>query len=123
MSLSKFALGSNIRRGLAYALRPFCNSSLARVNTKGDEESLLKPSKNQVLSLYRNLLRASKGFHGYNFQQYAIRRTKDSFRSNKDIDEAAAIKAYQTGNNDLEVIRRQSIISNLFTSDKLVIEK
>ncbi|KAI9668351.1 MAG: hypothetical protein M1829_005555 [Trizodia sp. TS-e1964] len=37
----------------------------------------------QARSLYRALLRQSRQFAAYNFREYALRRTQDSFREHK----------------------------------------
>lgn len=70
------------------------------------------PSKGQVLSLYRNLLRASKLFHAYNYRMYVSRRARDGFRANAGIQDPLRISAlFEAGSRDLEVARRQVIAS------------
>ncbi|KAI9292943.1 hypothetical protein K502DRAFT_294537 [Neoconidiobolus thromboides FSU 785] len=82
------------------------------------------PNKQQVLSVYKQLLKQCQKFNGYNFQQYGLRRTKDAFRSNKDLkDKQEIINCYNKALEDLEVVKRQTLISSLFGADKLVIEK
>ena len=39
------------------------------------------PSRQAVLSLYHNMLRTSQSFSSYNFREYFVRRTKDTFRT------------------------------------------
>jgi hypothetical protein len=38
------------------------------------------PSRQAVLSLYHNMLRTSQSFSSYNFREYYVRRTKETFR-------------------------------------------
>lgn len=55
---------------------------------------------------------------------YAIRRTKDAFRENKSISSRDEIDAaLNEGKTSLETIKRQALISNLYQTDRLVIEK
>ncbi|XP_062377434.1 LYR motif-containing protein 4 isoform X1 [Sardina pilchardus] len=44
-------------------------------------------AKAQVLSLYRLLLRESKKFSSYNYRTYAMRRVKDAFKENKNVED------------------------------------
>ena len=39
------------------------------------------PSPRAILSLYSSTLRAANSFSSYNFRNYFLRRTKESFRS------------------------------------------
>jgi len=39
------------------------------------------PSRQAILSLYHNMLRTSQSFSSYNFREYFVRRTKDTFRT------------------------------------------
>uniref|UniRef100_A0A2M4C4U6 Complex 1 LYR protein domain-containing protein n=1 Tax=Anopheles marajoara TaxID=58244 RepID=A0A2M4C4U6_9DIPT len=81
--------------------------------------------KMKVLSLYKQLIRASQKFDSYNYRSYAIRRIRDAFRENKALTDGAKIeKELAYGQSNLEIIKRQTIIGNLFRApDKLVIEK
>jgi hypothetical protein len=39
------------------------------------------PSRQAILSLYHNMLRTSQSFSSYNFREYFVSRTKDTFRT------------------------------------------
>ena len=39
------------------------------------------PSRQAILGLYHNMLRTSQSFSSYNFREYFVRRTKDTFRT------------------------------------------
>lgn len=82
-------------------------------------------TRSQALSLYRDLLRHGNKFSSYNFRAYAIRRSKDSFRAHQnETDPAVIAQLLKKGENDLQVIKRQAAISNLYTTgDHLVVEK
>lgn len=55
---------------------------------------------------------------------YAIRRVRDSFRANKSLSSSSEIdSAFSEGKSSLETLKRQALISNLYSAEKLVIEK
>ncbi|XP_064299616.1 LYR motif-containing protein 4 isoform X2 [Phalacrocorax carbo] len=65
-------------------------------------------SRAQVLRLYRALLRESQRFSGYNYRTYAIRRIRDAFRENKNINDSEKIEELvNKAKANLEVIHRQ----------------
>ncbi|XP_049537512.1 protein bcn92 [Anopheles darlingi] len=81
--------------------------------------------KMKVLSLYKQLIRASQKFDSYNFRSYALRRIRHAFRENKALTDGAQIESELAyGQSNLDIIKRQTVIGNLFRApDKLVIEK
>ncbi|KAG0224740.1 LYR motif-containing protein 4-like protein [Mortierella sp. GBAus27b] len=79
--------------------------------------------RSQVLGLYRSLLHHSSKFAAYNFRDYAVRRTRDSFHAAKNETDPDKIQALiQRGQRELEVVKRQSVISQLYGGEKLVVE-
>lgn len=69
----------------------------------------------ESLKLYRQMLRAGKQFQSYNFRDYAVRSVKTRFRENVGLTDAKDIAAALTdGRQNLEVIKRQVIVSQLF---------
>ncbi|XP_032238838.2 LYR motif-containing protein 4 [Nematostella vectensis] len=77
----------------------------------------------KILQLYRQLLREGQKFTNYNYRLHAIRRTRDAFKSNKNItDEASINKFIAEAEWNLEVIKRQAALSQMYGHDKLVIE-
>ncbi|KAF9947179.1 LYR motif-containing protein 4 [Modicella reniformis] len=79
--------------------------------------------RSQVLGLYRSLLHHSSKFAAYNFRDYAIRRTRDAFHTAKNETDPEKIQALiQKAQKELEVIKRQSLISQLYGGEKLVVE-
>ncbi|KAK9484918.1 complex 1 protein-domain-containing protein [Lipomyces starkeyi] len=76
-----------------------------------------------VLSLYRSLLRISRRFEGYNFREYAVRRTRDGFRIHKDETDPRMIEMLlRQGEEQLAVLQRQTAISQMYKFDKVVVE-
>ena len=70
-----------------------------------------------VLSLYKSIARESQKFVDFNYRCYAIRRIKDSFRSNALITDQALIdKKINLAKQNLRLIQRQVAIGQLFGS-------
>ncbi|ORY19840.1 hypothetical protein BCR34DRAFT_595286 [Clohesyomyces aquaticus] len=77
----------------------------------------------QVRSLYRSLLRQSRQFAAYNFREYAKRRTRDAFREHqKETEDRRIQELMQKGIKELQVLKRQTVISQFYQLDKLVVE-
>uniref|UniRef100_A0A8C9TF21 LYR motif containing 4 n=1 Tax=Scleropages formosus TaxID=113540 RepID=A0A8C9TF21_SCLFO len=65
-------------------------------------------SRSQVLSLYRMLLRESKKFPSYNYRTYALRRVKDAFRENKNVNDPKTVEILlNRARDNLSIIQRQ----------------
>ncbi|ROW10198.1 hypothetical protein VMCG_01659 [Cytospora schulzeri] len=80
-------------------------------------------SPQQVRSLYRQLLRQGEQFASYNFREYAKRRTRDAFRENKDVQDSRQIQEFvQQGLKDLQMMKRQTVVSQFYQLDRLVVE-
>ncbi|KAI9819167.1 MAG: hypothetical protein M1827_007323 [Pycnora praestabilis] len=89
---------------------------MALVSTRGD-------AAYQARSLYRSLLRQSRQFAAYNFREYATRRTRDAFREHKDeVEERKVQELMQNGLRELQVMKRQTVVSQFFQLDRLVVE-
>ncbi|KAK4609084.1 LYR motif-containing protein 4 [Fulvia fulva] len=77
----------------------------------------------EVRSLYRSLLRTSRQFAAYNFREYAKRRTRDAFRDSKTVtDERQIQELVQKGLKELQILKRQTVVSQFFQLDRLVVE-
>lgn len=80
-------------------------------------------SKDMILKLYKNLLRESSKFPAYNYRMYFLRRTREKFHSFQHITNQEKIsQLYNEGLKELEALKRQVIICQLFKPDKLIIE-
>ncbi|EGP82784.1 uncharacterized protein MYCGRDRAFT_51114 [Zymoseptoria tritici IPO323] len=77
----------------------------------------------EVRSLYRSLLRTSRQFAAYNFREYAKRRTRDAFREHSTESDARRIQELtQKGLKELQILKRQTVVSQFFQLDRLVVE-
>lgn len=77
----------------------------------------------QARSLFRSLLRQSNRFAAYNFREYAKRRTKDAFREHQgEKGERETQDLIQRGLRELQVMKRQTLVSQFFQLDRLVVE-
>jgi hypothetical protein len=73
------------------------------------------PSASQVLGLYRALVRESRKFANYNVREYAKRRTIAGFQDNRALSDPAALAmAFVDGQQNLELVKRQAIVYNLY---------
>nr|XP_015913545.1 LYR motif-containing protein 4 [Parasteatoda tepidariorum] len=78
----------------------------------------------EVLRLYKNLLREAGKFSSYMYRTYSLRRIKDAFKDYKDVTDQEKLADLITyGKSNLEIIKRQVIISQLFKDPENVIEK
>ncbi|KAI8074766.1 hypothetical protein BC940DRAFT_231095 [Gongronella butleri] len=77
-----------------------------------------------VLSLYRNFIRHGNKFSNYNFREYVVRRSRDAFRQHQSESDPAVIQQLvKKAETDLNVVKRQAAISQLYTTGShLVLE-
>lgn len=79
------------------------------------------PKPASVRSLYRNLLRNAKQIPNYNFREHAVRKIKYDFNKNKKLEAEALIEQYQNGIKELNVVKRQAIIGQLYYENESVV--
>lgn len=85
--------------------------------------SAIAPTRRQVLRLYKQFIKNANQFNDYNFREYFLRRARSSFKENKVIEDANKLNSlFSDAQRDLGVLKRQSIISQMYTFDKLVVE-
>ncbi|KAG9687960.1 hypothetical protein KCU95_g10743, partial [Aureobasidium melanogenum] len=83
----------------------------------------MSSSQVKVRSLYRKLLRQGNQFAAYNFREYATRRTKDAFRQHMSESDSSKIQELlERGNKELQMLKRQTVVSQFFQLDRLVVE-
>lgn len=83
----------------------------------------MSTSRTGILSLYRNLLRTGGRFSQYGFREYARRRTRDAFREHKTETDPQRIQdLVNRGISELQMMKRQTVISQMYNMDKLVVE-
>ena len=81
------------------------------------------PTRLQVLALYKQFIKNSKQFNNYNFREYFLRRSRESFRANVALQKPEEVaRAFADAKEELGVLKRQAIISQMYTFDKLVVE-
>ncbi|XP_063835733.1 LYR motif-containing protein 4B [Ostrinia nubilalis] len=80
-------------------------------------------TKMQILSMYKLLMRESQKFPNYNFRSYALRKVQDAFRANKTLSDPKLVKKeFDYAKENLGIIRRQVVIGDMYSTEKLVIE-
>ncbi|SMN19953.1 similar to Saccharomyces cerevisiae YER048W-A ISD11 Protein required for mitochondrial iron-sulfur cluster biosynthesis [Maudiozyma saulgeensis] len=81
------------------------------------------PTRLQVLALYKQFIKNSKQFNNYNFREYFLRRSRDSFKQNMALQKPEEVsRAYSDAKEELGILKRQAVISQMYTFDKLVVE-
>ena len=82
------------------------------------------PSRASTLALYRSLLRTGSSFSNYNFRDYAVRSVRDRFRADASLADADAITAALTdARQNLELMKRQMVVSQMFPQGKHAMEE
>lgn len=89
------------------------------------------PSLAQVQALHKSLLTASQRFATYNFNEYFVRRTNETFKpvleslsssSSAGQDAKSLAKFVEEQKIELEVLKRAGEINRMFEGPKLVVE-
>lgn len=68
----------------------------------------------EALSLYRSFLRLGSKFPNYNIREFILRRAKDGFRGSRSSCNAQDL--LKAAKEDLEVVRRQSVVYQMYGS-------
>ncbi|KFM61040.1 LYR motif-containing protein 4B, partial [Stegodyphus mimosarum] len=78
----------------------------------------------EVLRLYKQLLREAKKFPSYMYRTYSLRRIKDAFREYREESDIQKIDDLLTyARSNLEIIKRQVVIGQMYRGPETVIEK
>lgn len=82
-------------------------------------------SRNQILNLYKGMLKEANKFTDFNFRSYTIRRIRDGFKDSKSLTEGSEIsEKLSLAKKSLDLIKRQATIGTLFDINQpLTIEK
>ena len=96
-------------------------SSLITLHNPPQHTPLSPPS---TTPQFRSLLRQSSQFAAYNFREYARRRTRDAFREGRDKhpNDRETQELHQKGLKELQMLKRQTVVSQFFQLDRLVVE-
>ncbi|PNH07589.1 LYR motif-containing protein 4B [Tetrabaena socialis] len=69
----------------------------------------------EARSLFRALVREGRRFPNYNLREYIQRRAREGFRESSSVADPAVVKSLlQSGRQELEVVKRQSVVYQLF---------
>lgn len=81
------------------------------------------PTRPQVLALYRQFVKNANNFNNYNFREYFLRKARTTFKESKQLQDSTKVNAaWEEAQRELGVLKRQSVISQMYTFDKLVVE-
>ncbi|TYZ59402.1 hypothetical protein PybrP1_001620 [[Pythium] brassicae (nom. inval.)] len=76
-------------------------------------------TKQQVLHLYKEMLRSASKFESYNYRKYAERRVREDFHKNRDLTPGSAEQqhAIAFGREQAAMLFRQATISRMYPPD------
>lgn len=80
----------------------------------------MSASRPAVLKLYKSMLGNAAKFANYNFREHAKRRIVGEFKISKQLTGAEANAKYVWGLDQAEMVRRQSIVSQLYPEESSV---
>ncbi|TFK75658.1 hypothetical protein BDN72DRAFT_734561, partial [Pluteus cervinus] len=85
--------------------------------------SVAAPTRQTLLHLYSAMLRTSRSFSSYNFREYFLHRTKDTFRAIQNESDPSKVRTmYADAVKELAVIRRSAIVNQLYGGWRLAVE-
>lgn len=79
-------------------------------------------NKLEILRLYKDLLKESSSFKSYYYKNYFTRKTKSLFRKHINADEETSNKLVEKSRAMLAMMKRQTVITNIYDESRLVIE-
>ncbi|KAF9494360.1 hypothetical protein BDN71DRAFT_1449095 [Pleurotus eryngii] len=86
--------------------------------------TMVPPSRRSILNLYSVMLKTSNSFSSYNFRNYFVRKTKDTFRSIQNESDPSKMQAlYKEAVDDLAVLKRSALVNQVYGGWKLAIEQ
>ncbi|EIW79740.1 hypothetical protein CONPUDRAFT_57919 [Coniophora puteana RWD-64-598 SS2] len=81
------------------------------------------PTKQAIRHLYSNTLAAAKSFSSYNFRNYFVQRTEDTFRTlEHEHDFLKQTSLFTQAEKDLAVLKRCAIVNQIYGGGKLAVE-
>jgi hypothetical protein len=81
------------------------------------------PPNGSVLGLYRMLFRQSAKISNYNFREHAKRRSREEFRESRALEAEAAMAKFKFGIEQLEIVKRYSVLSHFYKGEVSVLGK
>lgn len=77
----------------------------------------------KALKLYKDLIKESNKFSSYNYRDYAKRKIKFEFNNSKQLNDPVKLQSlFEKGQQNLDLIKRQVFISQLYPIEKTVLE-
>lgn len=78
--------------------------------------------KVKICRLYKDILRESGKFHSYYYRNYFTRKTRSQFKEHINADGETSAKLVKKCEDTLAMLRRQTVICNIYHDKQLVIE-
>ncbi|XP_054880733.1 LYR motif-containing protein 4A-like [Poeciliopsis prolifica] len=80
-------------------------------------------TRSQVISLYKMMLKESSRFPSYNYRTYALRRVRDAFRANREVEDPKTVeRLMEEGEQMLALIQRQVSIGKMYEAQRTVVD-
>lgn len=81
------------------------------------------PTRLQILSLYRDILRHARLFKDYNYRQYVVRVAREDFHKHAHDQDPATIESLWTrAVKEAGVVRRQSLLSQIYAKGTSILD-
>ena len=78
----------------------------------------------EILSLFRRVLKGADSFQDYSIRAYINRKAREEFSGLKELKNQDEVgKVLEHWRKELEVIKRQSVIQNLYFSRRNILQK
>lgn len=75
-------------------------------------------------ALFRALMRTSSQFASFNFKHYSRDRVRAEFKLHQHVQDAAKVaELRKTGQDNLAMLRRQTLINSMYAPEPLVLER
>ncbi|KAG0699174.1 hypothetical protein DFH29DRAFT_983625 [Suillus ampliporus] len=82
------------------------------------------PSRKAIQGLYASTLRTAQSFSSYNFRNYFVWRTEDTFRGMQaEQDPIKLSQSYNEAVKELAVLRRSAVVNQLYGGLRLAVEE
>ena len=80
--------------------------------------------RSTILKAYKSLLKESSKLTNYNFREYALIKVKSEFREHQFEKDPVRLKNLESAvHKNLEMLRRQAIVSQLYPAQQTVLEQ
>lgn len=80
-------------------------------------------SKSKIVKIHSDLIKEATKFSSYYYRNYFLRKIENQFQKLTNADEINSEKLYKKSEDLLAILKRQTVISNMYGESKLVIEE